>query len=241
VIRLQAPEGRFLRITELLSAARPNSMTPADFARIHSDRITLTADPFLSLLFDSKPAFSPSTDPEKAALALLSAWRSTPIMDKDLPAPLIYVLLRVSALQLLESLPGTPLGKIARTEDPHMGELDGMAKLLAVIGGKQWGALSNWVKARNADVLPKGYDWAKLMGEAFKKAVEVGVERFGPDLGSWRYGSVHKSAPKHAANALLSEEVKEKWNAVPMEMGGDADTVQAAGGWEEVVLQSVAR
>lgn len=206
--------------------------------------MTSTAESFLSLLLDGPGAATnlEKTTPAAAALEALKKWRQEPVMDKDTAAPLIYVLLRTSVLRLLETLPGAPLSKLARAEDPHLGANDGMAKLLAIVGGKQWSALSNWVKQQTPELLPKGYDWPQLVREAFLEAVKLGVERFGSDVSSWRYGSVHKSAPKHAAASLLQDGAKRaEWNAKPFEMGGDADTVQAAGGWEEVTLQSVAR
>lgn len=233
-----APEGRFVRIHEMLGGKKEGSIVPADYAEIHKDRITSTAESFLSLILDEQFTVE---GVEKEALALLNEWRKQPVMDRDTAAPLLYVLLRTQILALLESLPGAPLTKLAKTVDPHLGGEDGMVKLLTVIGGKQWSALSNWAKSRTPEVLPPGYTWERLAKEAFKSAVKMAVDRFGSDVGKWRYGSVHKSAPKHAANAVLSEEQKQRFNAVPLEMGGDADTVQAAGGWEEVVLQSVAR
>ncbi|KAI9011823.1 nucleophile aminohydrolase [Hyaloraphidium curvatum] len=233
-----APEGRFIRIHQLLAGMAEGTITPDHFARIHADLLTLTAEPFLALLLDGAPA---AEGPELEALDLLRDWRTEPVVSADAAAPLLYTLLRMQVHQILESEPGAPLAAVNAFKDPAIGADDFAAGWLAEKGNRKWGPVSNWAKHRSACVLPPGWTWQRVVHEAFARAVKQGVEKYGGEVGKWRYGDAHASRPKHAASAVVDEAKRKEWDAKPMPMGGDADTVQAAGGFPEVVLQSVAR
>ncbi|MFZ5823817.1 MAG: penicillin acylase family protein [Bacillota bacterium] len=206
-----AADHRARRIAELLD--QQEDLTPEAMRAIHGDLLSLPARALLSMLDQVRPQSALA----QGALALLRQWDGW--MAADGVAPTIYSGLRAELTDLLLR--------------PLLGPLAGEA-FRAVAGG---GArlivrlrpyLTLWAAADDRTLLPEGATWPDVLTEALERAVRSLQERLGPDLATWQWGRLHQVASAHPLTPLFPE--AGPWlNPPAIGVGGDPDTVQAAG------------
>ncbi|MFZ5817481.1 MAG: penicillin acylase family protein [Bacillota bacterium] len=206
-----AAEHRARRITQLLQQEQP--LTPAAMAAIHADLLSLPARSFLGLL-DQIDARS---DRGREALALLRAWDGW--MAPDEPAPAIYSALRA---ELIDRLLRPLLGPLA--EEAFAAVAGGGARLIARLRPYLWG----YAAADDRRLLLPGATWPELLSASLERAVQLLEDRLGPDPARWRWDRLHQLHPVHPL-APLFPGAAALLNPPPVPLGGDADTVQAAG------------
>jgi penicillin amidase len=182
-------------------------------AAIPAARVSLPARELVEVLRTTPLAAGDS----RPALDALLAWDG--VMDRDGSAPTIYAafrerLLRDLATPLLgplaaEAFAGTPRGGVAH-----------MARLKA--------RLADMIRRDDRTLLPGGVGWPAALERALAGAVAELRERLGPDQKTWRWGRVHATGPQHPLAAVFPEAAA-LLNPPAIPMGGDGDTVQAAG------------
>jgi penicillin amidase len=206
-----APDSRTRRLVERLSTLR--GATVADMAAIHADRVSLPARDFVALL----GGVTVDGDLARRALELVRGWDG--VMAADSPAATVYAAFRERLLRDLmvpylgplaaEAFAGAPRGAVAH-----------MARFRA--------RLADLVRRDDRTLLPPGTGWPAAMARAFTAAVADLARTLGPDLATWRWGRVHGTQPRHPLSAAFPEAAP-LLDPPAVAMGGDGDTVQAAG------------
>jgi len=205
-----APDFRTRRVVERVRGLE--RATPADMAAIHADRVSIPAREMLSLL-DGVAASGPLA---RQALERLRMWDG--IMDPDDVAPTIYAALRERLMRdLLSPLLG-PLASEAFATLPGAG-VTHMARLRAL--------LPDWIRRDDRALLPAGLDWPAALSRALDAAVAELEAALGPDVGTWRWGRVHVTRPRHPLSAVFPDDAA-LLDPPSVAVGGDGDTVQAA-------------
>jgi penicillin amidase len=108
-----------------------------------------------------------------------------------------------------EAFAGTPRGGVA-----HMARLRGR--------------LPEWIRASDRRLLPPGLDWPTALARALGGAVAELREKLGDDLAAWRWDRLHRTQPQHPL-AVVFPELADHLSPPSVAIGGDGDTVQAAG------------
>jgi penicillin amidase len=107
-----------------------------------------------------------------------------------------------------------------------------------------WPALPGLLAGDDRTFLPQGATWAELLADALTDAVGWLRHELGDDPAGWRWGSLHRCAPRHPL-AGTDPAWAERLNPPPVEVGGEWDTVWstafAAGYGFSVTTASVAR
>jgi penicillin amidase len=180
---------------------------------IHNDRISLPSRPFVAALS------SITTDDERAAEALrrLQSWDGD--MDKHQAAPAIYAATREQLTRLVTQRPFLAVLR----ENPYKGDPAPMgveARLFASIVGM--------IESGDTTLLAEGETWDQLLGEALSNAVAMLTGLLGEDMDSWEWGKLHTTRPIHTLAGVFPD-LAETLNPPSVSLGGDSDTVQAAG------------
>jgi penicillin amidase len=186
---------------------------PQDMLAMHADRLSIPARAFVHSLDRVMPLDSWSAK----AKALLQAWDGT--MTPDSVAATIYAVWREHLMQsLLEPLrqeltreveSGEPRGGLT-----HLGRL--RARLTRMIGTDE------------RTLLPIGVDWPAMLGQALASAVSWLRQELGDDLQAWPWGRLHRTASQHPLCSVFPA-LAALLNPPSASVGGDSDTVQAAG------------
>ena len=208
-----APPNRARRIVDRLSAL--SNATIDDMASVHADRVALPSRVFVRELARAEIAL----DDERAreALARLAAWDG--VMDKEQAAPAIYVALRDTLTRLLLERP-----ELASLRDnPFVGE---PASLPAE--ARLWAVIAAMLERDDRSLLRDGETWPALLVRALPRAVAALTAALGPDMSAWRWGALHTTRPTHTLTGVFPE-LAGALNPPSVSIGGDADTVQAAG------------
>ncbi|KAJ3343644.1 hypothetical protein HDU93_007525 [Gonapodya sp. JEL0774] len=222
-----APAHRASRIhtllTEILSSRKYQQ---SDTAKITADTVSLVAPIFVQLAQDI-PANLLGRD-EQIAREMLIGWDKD--CDRHSPAASIYQsfrrmlwtsLLRRGPLAPLNA--PNPLGKLS--EGPHS-MMRGATPVITLSN-----ALTSALRKRATFVLDGPEDsWVKRGIEALTAAVAELKTLFPDesDFSEWRWGRLHKVKPHHPLSGTFPE-IATELDAPAFEMGGDGDTVQAAG------------
>jgi penicillin amidase len=221
-----APDFRTRRLVERLRGLE--RATAADMAAIHGDRVSLPAVELVRILKDVPPGPG-----ESWAREVLLAWNGE--MAPDSVAATIYASLRERLMRdLLTPILG-PLAREAFSAVPCAG-VTHMARLRADLVGM--------IARDDRRLLPAGSDWPAVLRGALDGAVAELRERLGPDPRSWRWGQLHVTRPAHTLSGAVPE-LAPLLDPPSLPVGGDGDTVQAAGfvpaAGFAVTLTSVAR
>jgi len=188
--------------------------TVADMAAIQGDIASVPAEGFRALYGRVRTADATGA----AALALLRAWDGQ--VRADAPAPTIFatwrkhLLLRLFTPQLDPPLLRDILAAVDR----------GANGLLT----RTQARLHTLIAADDRAVLPPRETWDALMAGAFAAAVRELAARLGPDPAGWAWSREHRTAAVHPL-AAQHPEAAAALNPPAIAMGGDGDTVQAAG------------
>lgn len=190
-------DDRAQRIRQML--ALTDRHTPADFAAMQIDTVSLAARALLPTLRDV-----PAEGTARAALALLQGWDGT--ISRDTPQPLIFnAWMRRFTEDLLDHI-GVP--HEARAAVAPMPQL--LRHALSPAG-------AHWC----------GGDCRTLLSQSLAEAVDTLTARFGADPAAWRWGSAHEAVFAHPLLRLMPGlgGLFEGRIAVP----GDDDTVDRGG------------
>ena len=206
-----SPDFRTRRVVERL---RPLARaTVADMAAIHADRVSIPAGEILEIL---RGIAAPDPD-AKVALERLLAWNGA--MDRDGVAPTLYAVFRE---HLVRDLLSPILGPLATEAfaGPPWGGAAHVVRLRARLG--------EWIRSDDRRLLPAGGDWPTVIVRALTGAVAELRATLGPDPEAWRWGRIHATQPRHPLS-LLRPELASRLDPPSVAIGGDGDTVQAAG------------
>jgi penicillin amidase len=210
-----APDFRTRRLVERLSPLV--GATARDMADILADRVSIPARELLVLLRNGIQVGADVGTEDKEPLETLLAWDG--VVDRDSVAATIYATLRERLIRTLmtpilgalvaEAFTGAPRGGPA-----HMSRLK--ARLTEMIGQD------------DRTLLPAGADWREVLGRALVEATAELRAMLGPDAREWRWGRIHATQPQHPLSSTFPE-----WagvlNPPSVALGGDGDTIQAAG------------
>ncbi|MHB9092188.1 MAG: penicillin acylase family protein, partial [Chloroflexota bacterium] len=206
-----APDDRAQRIRAHLAQAEPVAM--ADLLDIHADILSRPAPHVIAALKN----VSASNSLVAAAKRVLMGWDGR--MAADQAAPLIYSALREEVLAaILKPL----LGPMA--EEPFTTPGAGAPGLVGLLRRR----LGLNVAMDDASLLPPGRVWSDVLAEALAKAVAGLAAHYGEDVRAWRWGEPHALRPMHPL-AAVRPALCQWLNPPSAPMGGDGDTVQAAG------------
>lgn len=200
-----------------------------DLVAIHADVVSRPARQ-LKELFSGLEGRSPLA---ARAVAELAGWDGQ--MRVETAAPLIYAAAREEMVKVILH---HALGPLAL--DPYRTPGGGPASVVIHLRQR----LHEHVLSGDTSLLPEGTSWSELAQVALERAVESLRAQYGEDIGAWRWGAAHRLEPFHPLS-LGRPELGRWLNPPSREMGGDGDTVQAAGhhpaSGYTVTLTSVAR
>jgi penicillin amidase len=86
--------------------------------------------------------------------------------------------------------------------------------------------LVTMAEKNDTSLLPPGTDWRSLAATALAEGVADLAERLGDDMGSWWWGRVHQTAPRHTLSDAIPG-LAGMLDPPQVPMGGDGDTPQA--------------
>lgn len=194
------------RLAELRGA------TAADMAAVHRDLQSVRVEPWRRAL----RALIPRDDTEAAAVAAVVEWDGVVSVDSAGAAVFMAVrdalCRRVAAGAVLDGL-RAPL-----RDEPPAAFVPPTLRI--------WPVLSVLLAADDPTLLAPGETWPDLVADALTDAVGVLRERLGADPGAWRWGALHRAAPRHPLSRVHPE-----WGGVldppAVEVPGEWDTVWA--------------
>ena len=204
--------------------------TVADMADIHRDVVSLRAPLWIGRL----TTLTTTDEYEAAARDLLREWDGK--MDADSGAAAVYITVRDAVCRNLVHGPGLDRLRTPVRDEPPGAFVPATLRL--------WPAVSALLAAEDATFLRPGDTWDDVLADGLTDGVAVLRTRFGDDPGDWRWGALHRSAPKHPLSGLHPEWTGQL-DPPPVEMAGEWDTVfstaHAAGLGFGVTGASVAR
>ena len=83
------------------------------------------------------------------------------------------------------------------------------------------------MESETPSLLPAGHTWDAIIHDSLAAAVDELTGRLGADMGSWRWGDIHRTNPQHPLSPIFPE-AAELLDPPGFEYGGDAETPQAA-------------
>jgi penicillin amidase len=203
--------------------------SPQDMLSIHEDVVSRPAEQLLPLI----RALEVRGPLAAEARDLLANWDGR--MGADQPAALLFEALRE---ELVAGVIRRLLGPLAG--EPYTTVGNGPPSILVRLRQR----IHEHVLAGDRALLGGDATWQGELASALERAVEGLREQLGDDPSAWRWGRLHQLRPAHPL--CPSQPELATWlNPPGAEMGGDGDTVQAAGyqpatGYT-VTLTSVAR
>jgi len=202
---------RARRIVDRLAALGP--ATVDDMAAVHRDRRALGSDRWVErlVLLDGRD------DHERAALECLRAWDR--VMDADSAAAAVYLVSRDAVGRAVATNP-----VLAPLQEPFPGE---PRALYAPLELRLWNLLPALLAADDASLLPDGLTWPAALANALTEAVDYLRRELGDDVAGWRWGSLHRCAPRHPLGALDPAGAA-ALDPPSVELGGEGDTVWSA-------------
>ncbi len=204
---------RAQRIVELLSANdRPE---PEQIGAMQGDTTSCAARAWTRLLARRGPYEGEA----ESARRLLAAWDANLLPDSA--AALLYAhFRRAVAAALFEPMVGRDTW--TWLTDGHLPATAGM------IGHWLAGVVS---RSDTAPSAPDGRAWDETLPAPLATAWQETVNAVGPDPLRWRWADWHHTAAQHTLTVALPENAAEL-NPPRVAVGGDGDTIQAAGyGW----------
>jgi penicillin amidase len=202
---------RAQRLHARLDGLRDASVT--DMADVHRDRVSLAAAVWVPRLV----AVEPADAWERSAIEALERWDHC--MDVDSVGAAVYVVARDAVCGLLAHHPD-----LASVRAPLPDEPAGTFQPLEM---RIWALSTGLLAVDDTTLLAEDGDWAATLTAGLRDGVGVLRTVLGDDPEAWRWGALHRAAPRHPLAALHPE-----WDAsldppaVPM--GGEWDTVMCA-------------
>ncbi|HEX5165227.1 MAG TPA: penicillin acylase family protein [Thermomicrobiales bacterium] len=206
-----APPHRARRVVARLSDLR--DATIADMSAIHNDRISLPSRDFVAAL----GTLAPDDERTAAALDRLKSWDGD--MDKSKVAPAIYAATRDQLARLVATRPYLSVLR----ENPFAGDPAPMG-----VEARLWASMMGMIQDNDTTLLADGETWEQLLGEALGNAVALLTEQLGENMDGWQWGKLHTTNPIHTLSGVFPE-LASTLNPPAVSIGGDGDTVQAAG------------
>ena len=206
------PEYRARRVGAGILGLEAGSAAVSDMARIHADRISLPAKVFTQALIRVEPLEAES----EAALALMREWDYS--MDRDSAQPLIYAKAKA---QFIRRIVGRLLGDFA---SEVLSEAAGSGTVLRQIVEQ----MTLGLERSDASMLPLEAEWDMLLAVSLCHAVGELKELLGEDMSEWRWGRLHRTAPRHPLSEVFPE-AAEHLDPPSVETHGDGDTPLAGG------------
>jgi penicillin amidase len=197
---------RFARIAEVLGSGRRLSMM--DMMKLQNDYTSIPARSLVPLLAGLKA----DDDATERARQSLIAWDG--VLDKSSVGAGIY---EAWYRQLVPALVGVVVPAPARSMTRGMSTKLVIDWLTAP--GGEFGA--DPIARRDA-----------LLLSSLKGAVADLSQRYGTDMSGWAWGRYHQVSLKHPMSAVLSPELRAKFEVGPWPRGGDGNTPGATGGGE---------
>jgi len=196
-----ADSARATRLAEILaSKAR---FTLEDSQRMQADTTSIHARRVLPLL----TALHVSEPREERALDLLRHWDAN--VSRDSAAAAIFEVWFTKHLRpaVLRQVLGEAGARLAAPGDPT-----------PVIMALELARAAMSAEERDAILL-----------SSLKSALDEIGAKLGPDMGTWKWGSLHKSRFPHALQDVVASESKERFTVAGRPLGGSAFTPMAAG------------
>ncbi|HEV2992805.1 MAG TPA: penicillin acylase family protein [Acidimicrobiia bacterium] len=202
---------RAARIVARLEALGP--ATVEDMAAIHQDRRALAADLWVERLV----RLDGRNDQERAALERLRRWDR--VMDAASVGAAVYMVARDAAGRAVAAHPAL---------DPLRAPFPGEPRAVFVpLELRLWPLLPRLLAADDVTLLPSGRTWTDVLAAALTDAVALLRRELGDDVDDWRWGALHRCAPRHPLSTT-----DPSWAAAldppAVEMGGEWDTVWSA-------------
>lgn len=214
----------FARVAPLTEA------TVNDMAAIHQDRRSLGADRWVERL----ARLDPRDEHERAALEHLQTWDR--MMDASSIGAAVYLVTRDRVGKALAHHP-----VLASLRGPLPGE---PRALFVPLELRLWSLVPGLLAADDTTFLPEGSTWDDVLAAALTDAIGLLRSTLGDDPDQWRWGALHRCAPRHPLSATHPEWA-ERLDPPAVEIGGEWDTVWSsahpAGYGFGVTTSSVAR
>ncbi|MEE2525597.1 penicillin acylase family protein [Hyphobacterium sp. HN65] len=181
--------------------------TPESFHDIQMDHVSA----LITRILPALQAAEPQTDLGRRALVLIQNWDGD--MDALRAEPLIYALWY---RDIAEAIYGDDLGD---EFERHLSDRRVFTENV-LIGGKD-----DWCDDINTDTVET---CPQQLGSALDAAMIRGVERFGPDIDNWTWGSAHQAVFDHPVFTGSGLPLLDDWYTVRQPIGGDGSTVNVA-------------
>ncbi len=206
-----APPYRAMRVIARLEAL--DGATIDDIEAMHADRQSIPS----RWLVDALAGLALDDPLAQAARERLAAWDG--VMDKELVEPAIYAVTREHLTRHVLQRPAAA----ALAPNPYPGEPAAMGP-----AARLWSQIPRMLRDGDTSLLADGETWDAPLAAAFAEAVAFLSAELGDDLDQWRWERLHRTRPVHPLSALLPD-AAEALNPPSVTLGGDADTLQAAG------------
>ncbi len=216
-----APSFRADRVAERLKVL--NAATLEEVESIHSEGVSIPAQTFQRAV----ASLTPTRPVVCAARDMLLAWDRD--MSPDAVAPSIYSALRLKlSLRIAEEVlmrAGLPT---TRNTGPRAASLDPPSDLVTMIATQVNLPLVGMLDENAKDLLPAGCEWSEVLEEALADAVEYLQARWGHDMSSWNWGSIHTTHSPHTLSGAFPE-LSESLDPPSVGMGGDTEVPRSCG------------
>jgi penicillin amidase len=183
-----SPDYRARRITARILELGEGRAMVEDMSAIHAERVSIPA----TVLRDALRRVEPSNAGQRAALRKVAEWDGS--MDRGKVAPLIYAAVRVQLSRevigrLLGPLAPEALGATGRGAAGHVQQL--AARIVESIASD------------DTRMLAPGESWRDVLARALARGLEDLEAKLGGDQGTWRYGALHRTLPRHPLSAAF--------------------------------------
>jgi penicillin amidase len=195
------------RIVTRIGELTPGTVTVADMATIHAERLSTPG----TILRDRLASLDLDEEDQLAAQVLLKAWDGR--IDRESVATSIYAVTRSIITRWQTE---TRFGDIA-------GEL--MAKDTGADNHRRLVVLEWQMALERGDesVWPDGRSWDGALKAALGKALGLLKGRYGDDMSGWTWAALHRTAPTHPLSEV-SPENADILNPPSVAAHGDGDT-----------------
>jgi penicillin amidase len=193
------------RIDQRLNAV--DAHTPETFHDIQMDQVSAQIVRILPALV----AAEPQTELGQRGLSMIRDWDGD--MSAVLAQPLIY---SFWYRDIAEGIYGDDLGE---QFEAHLATRRVFTENVLIGGDADW---CDDITTDAVETCPQ------ILGAALDRAMARGVERFGPDIANWTWGSAHQAVFDHLVFTGSGLPLLEDWFTVRQPVGGDSSTVNVA-------------
>ena len=200
-----APDWRARRVTARLTAIAAGAALPADMASIHADRESIPA----RILVDRLSGIRVENTDLRAARDILVDWDCR--MDRSSTGAAIYAAMRTTLFRaVVQAVLGPESsGTFPARSAPHLASL--------------YASAVSAMAAGDDSCLGPEQSWARLLESALRDAVDRLRGLLGDDMGTWTWGAVHGTRPRHPLSGVFPD-CAELLDPPPIATHGDGDT-----------------